>query len=243
MACFALAVKVEYNYGKKDGGDIPAGREETLDDIDAFTTAIFVIEFFIRSIAFTLSGYLRSSWVAKVDSAAIWLSLVATCGLSRPRFEYFKLMRLVVALFPVRLIRRIKPLQRVYRSLQASLPALWNSLLLIVFVIFMFALVGMTVFGGLFHYCNDPDFDEGEDKDQCTGIRCLLLSKCVGRSLQDALDPQTLCLQSFSFITLTCVCALTHWCWLCAPLSRPLSYACVCRWRRYVGPGQARTRT
>ena len=73
---------------------------------------------------------------------------------------------------PLRMVNRIDGMKLVIYSLMAAAPALANVLLFLIFAVFLiFGILGLSLFLGKFHTCNDVEdpYIGGSDRTHCYG--------------------------------------------------------------------------
>ena len=83
----------------------------------------------------------------------------------------FKVLRLLRAFRPLRMINRIAGLKLVVTALIDALPAFGNVIVLLVSIFLVFSILGMSLFMGKFSSCNDvvSEYEGGSDKWTCYG--------------------------------------------------------------------------
>jgi hypothetical protein len=77
-----------------------------------------------------------------------------------------KILRLLRAFRPLRMVNRVAGMKLVLGALVSACPALGNVCVLLVAVFLIFAILGVSLFMGKFFYCNDGD---AANKDECYG--------------------------------------------------------------------------
>eukprot|EP00468_Gymnochlora_sp_CCMP2014_P014087 CAMPEP_0167767870 /NCGR_PEP_ID=MMETSP0110_2-20121227/16314_1 /TAXON_ID=629695 /ORGANISM="Gymnochlora sp., Strain CCMP2014" /LENGTH=1017 /DNA_ID=CAMNT_0007656405 /DNA_START=453 /DNA_END=3505 /DNA_ORIENTATION=+ len=125
-------------------------------------TCAFTLEAFFKVMAWGPQKYFRSNW-NKFDFALALTSLI-TGSLSQST-TVANTVRLLRVLRAFRFVRWFSTLQELFDTLLVSLPAAWNVLSLMLVVFFIFAIIGMYLFGqvartprGLTDYANFEDF-------------------------------------------------------------------------------------
>mmetsp|Transcript_22375 Transcript_22375/g.54652 ORF Transcript_22375/g.54652 Transcript_22375/m.54652 type:complete len:642 (-) Transcript_22375:252-2177(-) len=127
-----------------------------------FATAVFVLEAILKIIAWKMAQYFRSVWnIFDFSLAAISLATAVTVGYQEIA-NVFRILRLLRIL---RFIKRAPTLRAMFDTLRVSLPAAWNVALVMFVVFFIFAIVGIQLFGnvartprGFTDYANFSDF-------------------------------------------------------------------------------------
>ena len=131
--------------------------------VDIVCLIIFTAEMFLKMIAYGIIGrnsYFSSSWNL-LDAAVVisgWASMDLQEVLSIRSNEAsdarggsnLSALRTVRILRPLRTINRFKGMKNLVRSLASSLPMLVDSLFLFIFVLFIFAIVGVQIYNGAF---------------------------------------------------------------------------------------------
>ena len=87
----------------------------------------------------------------------------------------FKVLRLLRAFRPLRMINRVAGLKLVITALIDALPAFGNVVVLLISIFLVFAILGMSLFMGKFYSCNDAvsEYEGGSDKHTCYGHNTL----------------------------------------------------------------------
>ena len=162
--------------------------------IDLFTTAdtifliIFTIEFFLKAFAFGLiwsdniefmladqenlkalvlgdtgePAYFYNGW-NYLDMIVLIVSFILKTG---DPDGPLKILRLLRAFRPLRMVNRIAGMKLVLGALVAACPALANVCILLMAVFLIFAILGLSLFMGRFFACNKED---ATGKGDCTG--------------------------------------------------------------------------
>lgn len=120
-----------------------------LNIIDYFFIAVFTIESILKILAFKFGVYWRNNW-NKFDFIVVILSypeFFLKIGASTSVFRVFRIGRIL------RLIKKARQLNLLFSTLVYSLPSLRNVGLLLFIIYFIFAVVGVSLFGDV----KDPD--------------------------------------------------------------------------------------
>lgn len=126
-----------------------------MEQIDLITSVIFVVEAVLKiiTLGFFLNGkesYLRSLWNV-LDFGIVFAILISFFV---PRsIEAFKVTRLLRILRPLRLISRFDGLRTQISALLNSLPKTVNLMLICLFLLILFAILGVNFYKGLFYTC------------------------------------------------------------------------------------------
>ena len=120
-------------------------------------TAIFSVEAIIKiiSLGFLFNGpksYFRRAW-NKLDFFVIFVSFLTYLPLGQ-NLQFYKSMRLIRILRPLRMIQRNAGLRIAVKSLQSVLPGVLNLVLISVLNIGLLAVLGVNLFKGKFYRCD-----------------------------------------------------------------------------------------
>ena len=125
-----------------------------LKKLDLLWTAIFAVECTLKIIAlgFVCNGprsYLRDAWNI-LDFCIVLVSLVMLTGI-----DAVKPLRILRALRPLRLVSRSPGMRLMVTSLVKSMPAVTNTLGVVLAFMLVFAILGMQLFSDSFGSCSD----------------------------------------------------------------------------------------
>jgi hypothetical protein len=125
--------------------------------IDYVMTTIFTLEMVIKMIAYGFAcngknSYLRNAW--NILDFVIVTSALLSLVLSEFDLSFLKALRMLRILRPLRLISRNKGLKLSITCLINSIPNIVNLLLIVIFFIFLMAILGTTLFAGKFYRCH-----------------------------------------------------------------------------------------
>lgn len=142
-------------------GTIPRDTMEIFESIDLVLLVIFWVEFFMKSIdmgfLLTQEAYMASHW-NKMDFIIIFTALLAHVFSGNPAMaEAAQIFRLFRLLRPLRLLNRIEGMRHIIEALVASAGGLLGVGLLGAVFYVMFAILGMNLFGGKFHKCDNGE--------------------------------------------------------------------------------------
>jgi len=133
---------------------------QVLEKIDYFMTTIFLLEMLTKIFALGLlcngkESYLRSAWNF-LDFVIVLASVfsVLFSSLIGLKLSFLKALRMLRILRPLRLISRNKGLRLSLTALVKSIPKIVNLLLIVVFCLFLLAILGTTLFCGKFYKCH-----------------------------------------------------------------------------------------
>ena len=135
------------------------------DICDLIFNIIFLLEAVIKMIALGLAfdegSYLRDNW-NKMDAIIVICSFIEFHTFSQKyifsqsyisSFEFLKIMRLLRTLRPLRFISHNDNLKLIVTSLFDSALPIFNTLFILIVVLFMFSIVGISLFYSYFHNC------------------------------------------------------------------------------------------
>lgn len=165
MGCVFLAADTPY----KPNPDITA----MIDIGSPIILAIYNFELLVKVVSKGFIGkpsaYINDPWnrvdfaVLVMSDLAMFLKLVGLDGiLPSSVIMAFRTLRVVR---PLRLINQNERIQIVFNALFMSLPAILNVMTLLMFCLFMFSILGMGLYMGLFFACNA----EVNNRDECLG--------------------------------------------------------------------------
>ncbi|XP_022649428.1 muscle calcium channel subunit alpha-1-like isoform X5 [Varroa destructor] len=147
--CVALAVYTPHPNGDSNQTN------STLEKIEYIFLVIFTAECFMKIIAYGFvmhpGAYLRNSWNF-LDFVIVVIGLLST-ALSTFMKEGFdvKALRAFRVLRPLRLVSGVPSLQVVLNSILKAMVPLFHIALLVVFVIIIYAIIGLELFSGKLH--------------------------------------------------------------------------------------------
>jgi voltage-dependent calcium channel L type alpha-1D len=144
-----------------------------LEKVEYIFLVIFTSECFMKIIAYGLwqhpTAYLRSAWNI-LDFTIVMIGVVSTI-LSTLQIEGFdvKALRAFRVLRPLRLVSGVPSLQVVLNAILMAMIPLLHIALLVLFVIIIYAIIGLELFSGLLHKtCFDNVTDVMVDEDDPT---------------------------------------------------------------------------
>jgi voltage-dependent calcium channel L type alpha-1D len=140
---------------------------------------VFALEAVVKIFAFGLlipndmhfDAYLQDSW-NRVDFAVLCMSLLDLAGAGKYLGSQFtSIIKISRAFRPILLLRNNHEMRNVIEAFIGSAKPIAYALLFITLVITMFATMGMALFKGKFHSCNDRSLDGlvGQGKRECIG--------------------------------------------------------------------------
>ena len=141
----------------------PKGQiKDVLQITDYITTAIFVIESLSKVIAsgFFFNGpksYLKNP-NNLLDFCIVVPSVIELFPLGT-ELGFFKIMRMVRLLRPLRVIGKNANLKNSIMALYVALPAIFSLLIIVLLVMLVFAIMAVNIFKGKSNYCNTDFVD------------------------------------------------------------------------------------
>ena len=125
--------------------------------IDYFMTGAFTLEalFKIITLGFLFNGkssYLKDPWNI-LDFIIVVSALTGIIGGDSIDISFIKVLRILRILRPLRIISRNAELKVAITSLFNSIPSIINLQIIVLFFIFLFAILQTTLFSGSFSYC------------------------------------------------------------------------------------------
>ncbi|GFQ66506.1 voltage-dependent calcium channel type D subunit alpha-1 [Trichonephila clavata] len=176
--CIALAVFTPFPFG--DSNAVNA----TLEKVEYIFLVIFTLECVMKIIAYGFilhpGAYLRNTWNL-LDFIIVVIGVVSTAlsNLMKDGFDV-KALRAFRVLRPLRLVSGVPSLQVVLNSILKAMIPLLHIALLVIFVIIIYAIIGLELFSGKMHKtCFDNVTDQialddphpcGDAGYQCTGV-------------------------------------------------------------------------
>ncbi|KAG0209729.1 calcium channel protein [Mortierella sp. GBA30] len=146
-----------------------ATRVLILSDIDYATTVIFVVEQFLRILAygliFTPTGYLRDLWNF-LDLFIVLMSCVMAFAQIDHLYNVSRAVRALACLRVLRLIRYFEGVSAMFRAITKALPRMVVALILTALLFWPFAIYGVNIYAGYFYFCNDFTI---QTKSECVG--------------------------------------------------------------------------
>jgi hypothetical protein len=127
---------------------------------DYFFTVAFIIEMVIKLIALGFvmddGSYLRDNW-NRLDFFIVVTSIVelAFSGLDLPIIKIFRMLR---TLRPLRFISHNVAMRLIVGALIESVGSIFNVLVVVAVVYLIFAIVGVSLFGGGFWHCSVEEY-------------------------------------------------------------------------------------
>lgn len=138
--------------------DDPKGEKlRVLGHIDFFMTLAFTFEALVKIIAagFLFAGktsYIREPWNI-LDFLIVVAALLGIFAGDAIDLSFLKALRILKILRPLRIIARNKGLKVAIMSLGGSIPAILSLQIIVLFFVFLFAILQTTIFSGQFFYC------------------------------------------------------------------------------------------
>ena len=139
--------------------DDPEGTKiEILAKIDLFMTAAFTFEAAVKIIAagFACAGknsYIREAWNI-LDFVIVASALLGVIAGDAIEISFIKALRILKILRPLRIIARNPGLKIAIVSLGRSIPNIVRLQVIVLFFVFLFAILQTTIFSGMFYSCD-----------------------------------------------------------------------------------------
>lgn len=129
--------------------------------LDLGFTSLFTVELIAKAVAFGFifdkETYLRDSW-NQIDFTIVvisWLDIFLASG----SIQSLKVIRTLRTLRPLRVISHNSSMKIIVKALINSLIAMLNVVVIVLIIWFMFAILGVSLFGGKFYHCENPLID------------------------------------------------------------------------------------
>ena len=138
--------------------DDPKGDKlRVLGHIDLFMTLAFTFEALVKIVAagFLFAGkksYIREPWNI-LDFLIVVAALLGIFAGDAIDLKFLKALRILKVLRPLRIIARNKGLKVAIMSLGGSIPSIVSLQIIVLFFVFLFAILQTTLFSGQFFYC------------------------------------------------------------------------------------------
>jgi hypothetical protein len=136
--------------------------------LDIFITSFFTFEFLLKSISLGLvldkGTYLRETW-NKLDCFIVVFSIIELT-LTDFQLSAIKVFRVLRILRPLKLIKHNLSMKLVVSSLLESIVALINVGVVLLIVWVMFAILGVSLFGGKFYSCENEKIDNRKECEE-----------------------------------------------------------------------------
>jgi len=149
MVCILLNVVVmAFSYNGQS-----AGYALALNVLNEIFSLIFLVEMILKLTAFPVKTYVRDKWNV-FDATIVMISVVTfilehAVGGGATTFDpsLFRVFRIFRVLRILRLVKRAKGLKTLMSTLLFSMPALSNMGTLLLLILFIYAIMGMSLFG------------------------------------------------------------------------------------------------
>ena len=114
--------------------------------VDLTFTIIFIIEMCLKWYGLGIRAYFKDHW-NRLDCLIVIQSLISLL----PGFITLNSIRLLRMLRPLRLLQRLGPMRTLVDSLLSAIPALLDVGILVVFILTVYALLGVQLWSGKLH--------------------------------------------------------------------------------------------
>ncbi|KAJ8664791.1 hypothetical protein QAD02_006453 [Eretmocerus hayati] len=177
--CVALAVFTPYPFGDSNQTNL------ALEKIEYFFLVVFTSECFMKIIAYGFvmhqGAYLRNGWnlldftIVVIGAMSIVLTAFMKEGFDVKALRAFRVLR------PLRLVSGVPSLQVVLNSILRAMVPLLHIALLVIFVIIIYAIIGLELFSGKLHSTcwNNVTGEMWDDPHPCgnNGYQCSKLGE------------------------------------------------------------------
>lgn len=148
--------------------------EDHLEQGATFISWLFIIEMFAKLIGLGCRDYWRDGWNC-LDGSIVCLSIfemlmTAYAAGTGVKLTFLRMLRMLRVLRILRLMRSWRGLYKILKTFMAAIPQMINLVFLILLTMFMFALLGMQLFGGLYNAENG--YSEQDPPMFCDGDLC-----------------------------------------------------------------------
>jgi hypothetical protein len=130
---------------------------------DVIFTSLFTAEVLVKLVCYGLllheGAYLRNAW--NVLDFVVVVASITNLAASALDIGWLKTFRMLRALRPLRMVSRNEGMKIICNALLLSLRTIANVGVVLGFVWFMFALMGVQLFKGKLYQCSDPSFPAG----------------------------------------------------------------------------------
>ena len=139
--------------------DDPEGDKiQVLAKIDLFMTVAFTFEAVVTIIAkgFLFAGktsYIRDPWNI-LDFIIVVAALMGAIAGDTIKISFIKSLRILKVLRPLRAIGKLDGLKIAIMSLGGSIPSIVSLQVIVLFFVFLFAILQTTIFSGMFYSCD-----------------------------------------------------------------------------------------
>ena len=130
---------------------------------DLIFTILFLMEVLVKSLAmgfvFGEGCYLSDPW-NKTDFFIVAISILAIIGNNFNTMDlgFLKALRAARALRPLRMVKRFPSLRTCTEAILLTLPSVANYLLLVLVLYTVFAIVAVSLYGGILGHCSEGEF-------------------------------------------------------------------------------------
>jgi hypothetical protein len=148
--------------------DNPDGKlVNVLKYIDYFMTGAFSLEALLKIISYGFffngkNSYIREPWNI-LDFVIVLSALTGIIAGDNIDISFIKSLRILRVLRPLRIIARNDGLKVAITALFKSIPAIINLQIIVLFFIFLFAILQTTLFSGSLNYCHMDHLSLGLD--------------------------------------------------------------------------------
>ena len=139
---------------------------------------IFTIEMFLRLLALGPVDYFRDNWL-KVDAAIVITSWFTIMFETYSGFQAIRALRVLRILM---LLKNAETLRSLFATMVLSLPPAANLTALLFLVLFVFAVIGMQLYGNM---ARGPYINDNDNFDNVVNAMCLLFQISTGQDFMN----------------------------------------------------------
>ncbi|KAF0698592.1 hypothetical protein As57867_010746, partial [Aphanomyces stellatus] len=161
----------DYTDAWKEGPNGTIWINRFIEKCNGISFYIFLVECVLKIVAMGLwtspHAYLREGW-NRLDFIIVLSGILALFNIRGLKIGYIRVLRVMR---PLRTLHSLPGLKVLTNSLLASLPALANVFVLLMFCMLVFAILGMEIYRGDFHYrCRVTPFPVALPADGTWGL-------------------------------------------------------------------------
>ncbi|NWI12602.1 SCN5A protein, partial [Crypturellus soui] len=136
--------------------------------LDKIFTFIFVLEMFLKWVAYGFKKYFTSAWcwldflIVHVSSAPNLCRRISLINIIGSSLAYMKSLRTLRALRPLRALSRFEGMRVVVNALVGAIPSIMNVLLVCLIFWLIFSIMGVNLFAGKFGKCVNLTEEDSE---------------------------------------------------------------------------------
>ena len=148
-----------------------------LDYLNTFFLVIFTIELLVKVVAYGIKGYLQEPW-NRMDGAVVAMSWVGRYAQVKSGAELARVFRTVRVFL---IFHKVEGLTTLFSTVLAVLPSAFYMIVLIVLLFFVYAILGMQLFGD--EPTTHPNYNEDNNFSDFAHSMKVLFQITVGQSI------------------------------------------------------------